>query len=108
MLDVQIVATDVPTVETDVRTAGTDATTAAITAATVNTTEILEIILETVAKRTVTEIMEAIETRGHSQGKRGRSDPLVGAPAPTPKQKATIKGLGPTQRPTNRGANTTC
>jgi hypothetical protein len=71
MLDVQTVATDVPTVETDVLTAGTDATTAAITTAPVNTTEILEVILEIVAGRAVTEITEAAETRGHTPGRRG-------------------------------------
>jgi hypothetical protein len=77
MLDVQTVATDVPTAETDVPTAGTDvptagtdvptagtdATIAAIIAAPVDTTEILEVILEIVAGRAVTEITEAAETR---------------------------------------------
>jgi hypothetical protein len=108
MLDVQTVATDVPTAKTDVPTAGTDATTAAIIAAPVSMTEILEIILEIVAKKTVTEITEAAETRGRGPEKRDRSGPLVGALVPTPKQKATIKSLGPTQRPMNQGANTTC
>jgi hypothetical protein len=69
MLDVQTVATYVPTAKTDVPIAGTDATTAVITAATVNTTEILEIILEIVAKKTVTEMTEAAETRGRSPEK---------------------------------------
>jgi hypothetical protein len=69
MLDVQTVATDVPTAETDVLIAGTDATIAAIDAAVVNTTEILEIILEIAARRTVIEITEAAETRGRGPGK---------------------------------------
>jgi hypothetical protein len=93
MLDVQTVATDVPTAEPDVPTAGTDATTTAIIAAPVNTTEILEVILEVVAGRAVTEITEAAETRGHTPGKRSHLGPPVRAPAPTPRQQANIEGL---------------
>jgi hypothetical protein len=108
MLDVQTVATDVLTAETDVLTAGTDATTAAIIAAPVNITEILETILVIIARKIVTEITEAAETRGCGPEKRGRSGPLVGASVPTPKQKVTIRSLGPTQRLMYHGANTTC
>jgi hypothetical protein len=104
MLDVQTVATDVPTAETDVLTAGTDAT----TAAPVNLTETLGTTPEIVARKTVTEITEAAETRGCGPEKRGRSGPLVGAPAPTPKQEATMRSLEPVLRPTSRGANTKC
>jgi hypothetical protein len=108
MLDIPTVATDVPTAETDVPTAGTNATIAAITAAPVATTEILEVILEIVAGRAVTEITEAAETRGHTLERRGHLGPLVGAPAPTPKQQETTGSLSLAQRPTNRGANTKC
>jgi hypothetical protein len=86
--DVKTVATDVLTAEADVLTAGTDATTAAITAAPVETTEILEVILEVVAGRTVTEITEASEARGRTPEKRGHSDLPAEALAPSPKQQA--------------------
>jgi hypothetical protein len=48
-------------------------------------TKILEVILEVVAGRTVTEITEAVEARGHTPEKRGHSDLLAEAPAPSPK-----------------------
>jgi hypothetical protein len=107
-LDVQTVATDVPTAEADVPIAGTDATIAAIIAAPVGTTEILEIILEIVAGRAVTEITEAAETRGHTPGRRGHSGLLAEAPATIPKQLANIGGPSLIQGPTNQGENTTC
>jgi hypothetical protein len=104
MLDVQTVATDVPTAETDVPIAGTDvpialtdATTAAITAAPVSTTKTLEITLEIVAEKAVTEITEAAETRGRGPERRGHLGPLVGALAPTPKQQETTRRLSLTQ-----------
>jgi hypothetical protein len=103
--DVKTVATDVPTAEADVLTAGTDATTAVKIAAPVTTTEILEVILEVVAGRTVTEIAEAVEARGRTPEKRGHSDPPAGAPAPTPKQLETTRSLNLTQRPMKQGAN---
>jgi hypothetical protein len=82
--DVMTVATDVPTAEADVLTTGTDATTAAKIAAPVTTTEILEAILEVVVRRTVTEITEAAEARGHTPEKGGHSDLQAEAPAPSP------------------------
>jgi hypothetical protein len=101
MLDVQTVATDVPT-------AGTDAMTAAITAAPVRMTEILEVILEVVAGRAVTEITEAAGSRGHTPERRGHLGPPVGAPAPTPRQQANTEGLSRPQQPTNQGKSITC
>jgi hypothetical protein len=95
--DVKTVATDVPTAEADVLTAGTDATTAAITAALVKTTEILEVFLEVVAGRTVTEITEAAEAGGHTPEKRGHSDLPAEAPAPSPKQQANTGDLSRAQ-----------
>jgi hypothetical protein len=80
-------------IEADVLTAGTDATTVAIVAALVTTTEILEVILEVVAGRTITETTEAVEARGHTPEKRGHSE----APAPSPKQLANIGGPSPIQ-----------
>jgi hypothetical protein len=103
--DVKTVATDVPTAEADVLTAGTDATTAAITAAPVETTEILEVILEVVAGRTATEITEAAEAGGRTPEKRGHSDPPAGGIAPTPKQFETTWSLNLAQRPMKQGAN---
>jgi hypothetical protein len=106
--NVQTVATDVPTAGADVLTAGTDATTAAIITAPVRTTEILEVILEVIAGRTVTEITEAAEARGHIPERRGHLGPLVGAPAPTPRLQETTGGQNLAQRPTNRGESTKC
>jgi hypothetical protein len=106
--DVKTVATDVPTAEADVLTAGTDATTAAIIVALVRTTEILEVILEVVAGRTVTEITAAAEARGHTPEKRGHSDLPVEAPAPFPKQLANTGGPSPIQKQTNQGDSTKC
>jgi hypothetical protein len=103
--DVQRVATDAPTVEADVLTAGTDATTAAKIAAPVITTEILEVTLEVVAGRTVTEMTEAVEARGRTPEKGGHSDPPAGAPAPTPKQLETTRSLNLAQRPMKQGAS---
>jgi hypothetical protein len=79
--DVRTVTTDVPTVEAD-------ATTAATIAALVKTTEILEAILEVVAGRTVTEITEAAEARGHTPETRGHLDLPAEAPAHFQKQRA--------------------
>jgi hypothetical protein len=104
--DVRTVVTDVPTAEADVLTAGTDATTAEKIAALVTTTEILEVILEVVTGRTVTEITKAAEARGHTPEKGGHSDPPAGAPAPTPKQKEPTRSLNLAQRPTKQGPNT--
>jgi hypothetical protein len=104
--DVKTVATDVSTADADVLTAGTDATTAAKIAALVTMTETLEVILEVVDGRTVTEITEAVEARGRTLEKRGHSDPPAGAPAPTPKQLETTRSLNLAQRLTKRGANT--
>jgi hypothetical protein len=103
--DVKTVATDVLTAEADVLTAGIDATTAAKIAALVITTEILEFILEVVAGRTVTEMTEAAEARGHTPEKRGHSDPPAGAPALTPKQKELARSLNLAQRLMKQGAN---
>jgi hypothetical protein len=55
--------------ERDVLTAGTDATIIVTGVVTVEKTEILDTILEIVAKRTVIEITEATETRGRGPGK---------------------------------------
>jgi hypothetical protein len=108
MLDVQTVATDVPTVETDVPTAGTDDTTAAITATPVNMTEILEVILEIVAGRAVTEITEGAETGGHTLGRRGHSGPLAEAPVPILRQRVTTDDLSLIRPPMNQGESITC
>jgi hypothetical protein len=68
-----------------------------IIAATVKTTEILEVILEVVAGRTVTEITETAEARGHTPEKRGHSDLPAEAPAPFPEQLVSIGGPSPIQ-----------
>jgi hypothetical protein len=103
--DVKIIATDVPTAEADVLTAGTDDTIAAKIAAPVTTTEILEVTLEVVAGRTVTETTEAVEARGHTPEKGGHSDHPAGALALTPKQLEPTRSLNLAQRPTKQGAN---
>jgi hypothetical protein len=68
-LDVWTVVTDIQTAETDAPTAGIGATIVVTGVVMVNMTEILEIILEIVAGRTVIGIMEAAETRGCGPGK---------------------------------------
>jgi hypothetical protein len=55
-------------------------------------TEILEVILEVVAGRTVTKITEAAEARGHTPEKRGHSDLPAEAPAHFQKQQANTGG----------------
>jgi hypothetical protein len=104
--DVKTVVTDVPTAEANVLTAGTDDTTAAKIAAPVTTTKILEATLEVAAGRTVSEITEAAEARGHTPEQRGHSDPPAGAQALTPKQEEPTRSLNIARRPMKQGANT--